>query len=302
MTISRLVNGGNLKAEEVDRLKLAFNRTLRSLHLVDRDDPIAELIAKKITEIDLTGVRDPAEISRIVVRQSPCPVREQRTSAFIDAPSSGALLWRFGLERSSIMRRLLIVCCAILTFAAFFPNDAFAQRGSPGGGGMGGGMGSGGMGGGGMGGGGMGGGGMGAGAFVGRGGGPIGGGGVAIGPHAVAPGGGAPFVAGPGYYGHGRHGAPIYVSPGGPVYHGRVAHGAPIYGRRGITAFRSGAHYPRHRHRIHGFAYYYGGWWYAYPWWESYYYDDCRYWHRRCAWRWGYGTWRYYRCIRYHGC
>ena len=95
MTISRLVNGGNLKAEEVDRLKLAFNRTLRSLHLVDRDDPIAELIAKKVIKIDLTGVRDPTEISRIAVRQSPCPVREQRTSAFIDAPSRGGLALAF---------------------------------------------------------------------------------------------------------------------------------------------------------------------------------------------------------------
>ncbi len=86
MTISRLVNGGNLKAEEVDRLKLAFNRTLRSLHLVDRDDPIAELIAKKIIEIDLT-VRDPTEISRIAVKQLGFPQDVARLGSKEPQPS-----------------------------------------------------------------------------------------------------------------------------------------------------------------------------------------------------------------------
>lgn len=40
-----------------------------SLCLVDRNDPIAEIVAKKIIEIGATGVRDPAEISRLAVEQ-----------------------------------------------------------------------------------------------------------------------------------------------------------------------------------------------------------------------------------------
>ncbi len=28
----------------------------------------------------------------------------------------------------------------------------------------------------------------------------------------------------------------------------------------------------------------------------------CGHWRRTCAYRWGFGTWRYRRCMRWHGC
>ncbi len=69
---------------------------------------------------------------------------------------------------------------------------------------------------------------------------------------------------------------------------------------------RSGAHYRRYRHRRHGYAYYRGGWWYAFPWWlgsEPYYEGGyCDNWANRCAYRYGYGTWSYYRCMEDEGC
>jgi hypothetical protein len=61
-----------------------------------------------------------------------------------------------------------------------------------------------------------------------------------------------------------------------------------------------GARHRRYRHRRHGFAHYYGGWWYASPWWLSAY-SDYDYWSDVCGSRWGYGTRRYYSCMAYYG-
>jgi hypothetical protein len=70
MSIRRLLMDSNLGSAEIERLELAYNRTLQALHLVDRDDdPLAEMIAKKIIEIGATGVSDPAELSEIAVKQ-----------------------------------------------------------------------------------------------------------------------------------------------------------------------------------------------------------------------------------------
>ncbi|MFB9262239.1 hypothetical protein ACFFWD_03495 [Bradyrhizobium erythrophlei] len=69
MTISRLLQGSKLGPEEIERLKSAYRLALRRLCLVDRNDPIAEIVAREIIEIGATGVRDPAEISRIAVEQ-----------------------------------------------------------------------------------------------------------------------------------------------------------------------------------------------------------------------------------------
>jgi hypothetical protein len=69
MPITRLLKEGKLKPEEVERLNRAYTYALRSLSLVDRNDPLTELIAKKIIEIGASGVRDPLEISELVVRK-----------------------------------------------------------------------------------------------------------------------------------------------------------------------------------------------------------------------------------------
>jgi hypothetical protein len=69
MSIRRLLEDSNLGPEEINRLTMAYEQALRSLHLVDRDDPVAELVARKIIEIGAAGVRDPAEIARIAVEQ-----------------------------------------------------------------------------------------------------------------------------------------------------------------------------------------------------------------------------------------
>jgi hypothetical protein len=50
-------------------LRIAFQKTLHVLHLVDRDDPVAEIVAKQIIQIASTGVRDPAQICEIALKQ-----------------------------------------------------------------------------------------------------------------------------------------------------------------------------------------------------------------------------------------
>ena len=71
MTIRRLLKAKRLAGlKEVEqRLNRAYGDVLRSLHLVDRNDPIAEIVAKAVIEIGATGVREPSEISKIAVKR-----------------------------------------------------------------------------------------------------------------------------------------------------------------------------------------------------------------------------------------
>jgi hypothetical protein len=50
-------------------LTTAYEQALRTIGLVDRNDPIAEMVAKKIIEIGQTGVHDPADISALAIKE-----------------------------------------------------------------------------------------------------------------------------------------------------------------------------------------------------------------------------------------
>ena len=71
MTIRRLLKANGLAGlQEVEqRLNRAYRDVLRSLHLVDRNDVIAEIVAKTVIEIGATGVREPSEISKIALKR-----------------------------------------------------------------------------------------------------------------------------------------------------------------------------------------------------------------------------------------
>jgi len=71
VTIRRLLKANRLAGlQEVEqRLNRAYRDVLRSLHLVDRNDPIAEIVAKTVIEIGATGVREPSEISKIALKR-----------------------------------------------------------------------------------------------------------------------------------------------------------------------------------------------------------------------------------------
>jgi hypothetical protein len=51
------------------RLTEAYEATLKKLGLIDRSDPITQLIAKKIIEIGQRGIRDPEQISALTTKE-----------------------------------------------------------------------------------------------------------------------------------------------------------------------------------------------------------------------------------------
>jgi hypothetical protein len=69
MPINRLLADSKMGPEEVKRLNTAYTYALRSLSVIDRNDPLTEMLARKIIEIGATGVSDPAKISEIAVRR-----------------------------------------------------------------------------------------------------------------------------------------------------------------------------------------------------------------------------------------
>ena len=69
MPINQLFRQGKVKPEDLARLDRAFTFTLRSLHLVDRNDPICEIVARKVVEIDAAGTHKLEEIARAATRQ-----------------------------------------------------------------------------------------------------------------------------------------------------------------------------------------------------------------------------------------
>ncbi|WP_027574423.1 hypothetical protein [Bradyrhizobium sp. WSM1743] len=49
--------------KEIACITKAYEQTLRTLCVKDRDDPLTELVARTIIKIAQTGVKDPAQIS-----------------------------------------------------------------------------------------------------------------------------------------------------------------------------------------------------------------------------------------------
>ena len=70
MPMSRFLARSILEPHQVERLNKAYTFALRSLDLVDRNDPMTDIVAKKIIEVVVTtGSRDPKEISQTALRQ-----------------------------------------------------------------------------------------------------------------------------------------------------------------------------------------------------------------------------------------
>ena len=68
MPINRLLAGSKLRPEEIERLSAAYTYALRSLSVVDRNDPLTEMLARKIIEVGATE-NDPAKISEIAIKR-----------------------------------------------------------------------------------------------------------------------------------------------------------------------------------------------------------------------------------------
>ncbi|WP_431015488.1 hypothetical protein [Bradyrhizobium pachyrhizi] len=67
MPINRLLKAGRYTPEEIELLNKAFNLALHSMGLVDRNDPLCELVARKVIEACATGVSGPKEMAEMAV-------------------------------------------------------------------------------------------------------------------------------------------------------------------------------------------------------------------------------------------
>ena len=67
MPLNRLLATSKLTPEDIERLNRAYTLTLRSLSLVDRNDPLTEIVARKVIEIGVT-VHDPADIAEQTIK------------------------------------------------------------------------------------------------------------------------------------------------------------------------------------------------------------------------------------------
>jgi hypothetical protein len=67
MPIQRLLDLANLGPQDADRLVRAYQQVLHDLPLVDRYDPVAEIVAKKVIQIGKRG-GTPVEIAGRVIK------------------------------------------------------------------------------------------------------------------------------------------------------------------------------------------------------------------------------------------
>jgi hypothetical protein len=69
MPIRRLLKEDKFKPEEVAVLTRAFELALSALYLVDRGDPVCEIVAREVVEIGTNGIHVPREIAEAAVRR-----------------------------------------------------------------------------------------------------------------------------------------------------------------------------------------------------------------------------------------
>jgi hypothetical protein len=69
MPMYRLLESTTFGPEEIERLATAYEQTLRALGLKGRSDPITQLVAEKIIAVGRLGIEDPAEISRLAIKE-----------------------------------------------------------------------------------------------------------------------------------------------------------------------------------------------------------------------------------------
>jgi len=69
MAIYRLLKNSPLGPEEITILTDAYERTLKALNLVDRNDPITEMVARKIIELGQRGVREAKQLSVLAIKE-----------------------------------------------------------------------------------------------------------------------------------------------------------------------------------------------------------------------------------------
>ena len=69
MPINRFLGNNDFEADEVEILNLAFEYFLQALGLFDRNDLVTKVVATRIIALGQTGLRDPAEICSVALKE-----------------------------------------------------------------------------------------------------------------------------------------------------------------------------------------------------------------------------------------
>ena len=67
MAIGRFIGDGSFSPEVVFAMTTAFDEALRTLNLADRNDPQAEIVARKIIEIARRGEHDSSRLVALAI-------------------------------------------------------------------------------------------------------------------------------------------------------------------------------------------------------------------------------------------
>lgn len=68
MPIAKYFADGDFTVEQQRTLELAFSYTLHRLNLVDRNDPVCEIVARKIVDAGKDDCRDATSLTERVMR------------------------------------------------------------------------------------------------------------------------------------------------------------------------------------------------------------------------------------------
>jgi hypothetical protein len=69
MPINRFLRDDTFEADEIEVLNLAFEDFLQALGLFDRNDLVTKVVATRIIALGQTGLRDPAEICSVALKE-----------------------------------------------------------------------------------------------------------------------------------------------------------------------------------------------------------------------------------------
>jgi hypothetical protein len=69
MPINQLLKDSRINRDDVELLAAAFRLALRELQLLDRNDAVCDIVARKVIETAKYGARDPQEIADRAVKQ-----------------------------------------------------------------------------------------------------------------------------------------------------------------------------------------------------------------------------------------
>ena len=73
MAIYRLLQNAVFGPEDIQRLSTSYEDAFRALELTVRSDPITQIIAKRIIEAAQTGMRDPATLCVVAIKDLRVP-------------------------------------------------------------------------------------------------------------------------------------------------------------------------------------------------------------------------------------